>query len=93
MRRMFILKAIAVVLLVCLFALCGYVFLVREYEVSKLDDVHEVRFFKNAFTEQIRVIDVNTGRTLFQYPDGSGIIVENVHKRSNGEWQIVIREK
>ncbi len=90
MRR--ILSIGAVVLVFVITAVVVHSIIFREYELNKLETNPGVKLMKNLLTENIRVVDSESGHTIFSYPDGFGMVLENIEKQPNGEWQITIRD-
>lgn len=71
---------------------CGYLLFLREHEIKPLGERGDISLRKNPFSEDVRVIDNETGRTIFRYQDGSGIVLKQIDKIPQGEWRIVIED-
>ncbi len=64
----------------------------REHEVTRFNGIEDIKTYKNSVTENIRVVDGKSGRSLFWYNEDGSIRATKVERITDGKWIVTIEE-
>lgn len=86
--------SIAITVAFLIIAILGLMVFRIEYQVPRPEGWPEsVNLYKQPVTENIRVVDGATGRTLFWYQGSAGRDPVRIEKLASGEWLVVFDQR
>lgn len=76
-----------------LLIICFLLLLLRQTETSRFrDSKANVKTYKNLITENVKVVDAESGKTLFWYNEDGAIQAVKIEKANSARWIITVED-